>query len=151
MELTSIIEVIRIKQEIREEMVALEHAIIQSPDSARQIGSSFIGDDDREVFLVIILNTKNRVIGVHRAHVGSVNSSVVHPREVFKCAILNNASCLIVCHQHPSGDPTPSREDILVSERLHEAGDLIGIPVLDHLILGADESYVSMKQRGYMG
>lgn len=151
MELSSIIEVIRIKQEIREEMVALEHAVIQSPDNARQIGASFIGDDDREVFLVIMLNTKNRVIGVHRAHVGSVNSSVVHPREIFKCAILNNASCIIACHQHPSGDPSPSREDILVSERLHEAGDLIGIPVLDHLILGSDESYVSMKQRGYMG
>lgn len=118
MELSAIIEVIRIKQEVREEMVALEHAIIQSPDSARQIGSSFIGDDDREVFLVIMLNTKNRVI---------------------------------VCHQHPSGDPSLSREDIFVSERLHEAGGLIGIPVLDHLVLGADESYVSMKQRGYMG
>lgn len=150
MELSAIIEVIRIKQEVREEMVALEHAVIQSPASARQIGASFIGEDDCEVFLAIMLNTKNRVIGVHRAHVGSVNASVVHPREVFKCAILNNASCLIVCHQHPSGDPTPSREDIEVTGRLHEAGELIGIPVLDHLILGADESFISMKQRGYM-
>ncbi|MGL6103723.1 MAG: JAB domain-containing protein [Exiguobacterium acetylicum] len=70
-----------------------------------------------------MLNTKNRVIGVHRAHVGSVNSSVVHPREVFKCAILNNASRLIVCHQYSSGDRTPSLEDILVTEQLHEAGD----------------------------
>ncbi len=65
MELSTIIEVIRIKQEVREEMVALEHAVIQSPDNARQIGASFIGDDDREVFLVIMLNTKNRVIVVH--------------------------------------------------------------------------------------
>ncbi len=151
MELSTIIEVIRIKQEVREEMVALEQTVIRSPEDASQIGASFIGDDDREVFLVIMLNTKNRVIGVHRAHVGSINSSVVHPREIFKCAILNNAACIVACHQHPSGDPSPSREDVVVTERLYEAGDLIGIPVLDHLILGAGESYVSMKQRGYMG
>ncbi|TCI24042.1 DNA repair protein RadC [Exiguobacterium sp. SH5S13] len=151
MELTSIIEVVRIKQEIREEMVALEHATLRSPACARAIAAPFIGEDDREVFLVIMLNTKNNVIGVHRAHVGSVNSSIVHPREVFKCAILNNASFLLVCHQHPSGDPTPSREDIEVTERLYEAGQLIGIPVLDHVILGSDESYVSLKQRGYVG
>jgi len=96
------------------------------------------------------LNTKNNVIEVHRCHVGSLNSSLVHPSEVFKLAILNNASSVIVAHQHPSVDITPSMEDISVTKRLVETGKLLGIEVLDHLVVNSDNSFTSLKERGYI-
>ncbi|MFI9225244.1 JAB domain-containing protein [Peribacillus frigoritolerans] len=105
MELTPIFEVVRIKQEIKETTAPFASYIIRSPQDAQELAASFIADEDREVFLVMMLNTKNMVIGLHKAHVGSLNSSIVHPREVMKCAILNNAASIIVSHQHPSGDP----------------------------------------------
>jgi DNA repair protein RadC len=109
-----------------------------------------IADEDREVFLVLMLNTKNQVVGLHRAHVGSLNASIVHPREVMKCAILNNAASIIVGHNHPSGDPTPSREDIEVTKRLAEAGKIMGIEVLDHVIVTHTGKNVSLKEKGYL-
>src|SRR5699024_3521704 len=96
------------------------------------------------------LNTKNNVIAVHRCHFGSLNYSLGHPREVFKSAILNNASSVIVAHQHPSGDITPSMEDINVTKRLVEAGKLLGIEVLDRLVVNSDNSFTSLKEKGYI-
>lgn len=96
------------------------------------------------------LNTKNNVVAVHRCHVGSLNASLVHPREVFKSAILNNAASVIVAHQHPSVDISPSKEDINVTKRLVEAGKLLGIEVLDHLVVNSDNSFTSLKERGYI-
>ncbi|WP_082168108.1 JAB domain-containing protein [Bacillus sp. 445_BSPC] len=104
MELTPIIEVVRIKQEIRENTGPYDNFVIRSPYDAQELAASYIADEDREVFLVMMLNTKNQVIGLHRAHVGSLNSSIVHPREVMKCAILNNAASIIVSHQHRRKD-----------------------------------------------
>jgi len=92
-----------------------------------------------------VFDTKNNAIAVHRCHVGSLNSSLVHPREVFKSVILNNAAGIIVAHQHPSGDITPSMEDINVTRRLVEAGKLLGIEVLDHLVVSSDNSFTSLK------
>ena len=106
--------------------------------------------DDREVFFVMCLNTRNNVVAVHRCHVGSLNASLVHPREVFKSAILNNAASVIVAHQHPSDDITPSKEDINVTKRLVEAGKLLGIEVLDHLVVNSDNGFTSLKERGYI-
>lgn len=122
----TIFEIIRIEQIIREADEGVNY-IIRSPEDGAKIALRFIGRDDREVFFVMCLNTKNNVIAVHRCHVGSLNSSLVHPREVFKSAILNNASSVIVAHQHPSGDVTPSMEDINVTRRLVEAGKLLGL------------------------
>lgn len=99
----TIYEIVRVKQIVAENQI--ENDIVRSPEDAADIARYFIGDDDREVFFVMCLNTKNRVVAVHRAHVGSINASIVHPREVFKTAIMNNAASLIVAHQHPSGDP----------------------------------------------
>ncbi|PAQ15182.1 DNA repair protein RadC [Bacillaceae bacterium SAOS 7] len=79
-----------------------------------------------------------------------MNASLVHPREMFKSAILNNAASVIVAHQHPSGDITPSMEDINVTKRLVEAGKLLGIEVLDHLVVNSDNSFTSLKERGYI-
>lgn len=105
---------------------------------------------DRENFIVMFLNTKNRIAGISTAHVGSLDASIVHPREVFTEALLHKAASIIVCHNHPSGDPTPSREDIAVTQTLREAGQLLGVDVLDHIILGEDDRYCSLKEGGYM-
>ena len=80
---------------------------------------------------------------------GSLNSSLVHPREVFKEALKNSAASIIVCHNHPSGDPTPSKEDINVTKRIKECGNIMGIELLDHIIIG-DNKYISLKERGYL-
>ncbi|ATO39209.1 DNA repair protein RadC (plasmid) [Geobacillus thermodenitrificans] len=95
------------------------------------------------------LNTKNEVVAVHRCHIGSLNSSIVHPREVFKAAILNNSASIIVAHQHPSGDVTPSKEDVEMTRRLAEAGRILGIEVLDHLVINYKAEYTSLKERGF--
>lgn len=102
---------------------------------------------DREYFRTILLNTKNHVIRTETVSIGTLNASMVHPRELFKVAIKNSAAAVILLHNHPSGDPTPSREDIQLTKRIIEAGELLGITVFDHVIIG-DGSYVSLKERG---
>ncbi|EJR08205.1 DNA repair protein RadC [Bacillus wiedmannii] len=138
-----IFEIVRIKQVITE----LEDGrfVIHSPSDARHLASKLIGEDDREIFLVMCLNTKNQVVAVHRCHVGALNYTVVHAREVFKSAILNNSASIIVAHQHPTGNIYPSREDIEVSKKLVEAGKILGIEVLDSLIVNHTTDFYSMK------
>jgi DNA repair protein RadC len=150
MELKSIFEVVRIKQEIKESPEPFAQYTIRSPEDAQKLAASYIADEDQEVLLVLMLNTKNQVVGLHRAHVGSLNASIVHPREVMKCAILNNAASIIVSHQHPCGDPTPSREDIDITKCLAEAGRILGIEVLDHVIVAHTGKHVSLKEKGYL-
>ncbi|MCF6410676.1 JAB domain-containing protein [Pseudalkalibacillus salsuginis] len=145
----TIYEIQRIRQVISE-VEGGQTYIIRSPEDGARVAAGFIGEDDREVFFVMCLNTKNKVVAVHRCHVGSINASIVHPREVFKSAILNNSAAIILCHQHPSQDTAPSREDIEVTKRLIEVGKLIGIEVLDHLIVNAEAEYTSLKEKGYV-
>jgi DNA repair protein RadC len=97
---------------------------------------------------MLSLNTKNKVIALHVVHIGSVNASIVHPRDIFQLAILDNATSIAIAHNHPSGDTTPSEEDINVTNRINEAGKLMGIELLDHIILG--DSYLSLKEKGYL-
>ncbi|WP_051567409.1 RadC family protein [Brevibacillus borstelensis] len=103
----------------------------------------------QEHFICLFLNTKNRVIGKQTIFIGSLDASVVHPREVFKEAIKRSAANVICLHNHPSGDPTPSREDIKVTKNLMEAGEVVGIPLLDHVIIG-DDRYISLKEQRYI-
>ena len=103
-------------------------------------------DKSEEEFWIACLDAKNIIIGLHMVSRGSLSSSIVHPREVFKRAILNNASGIICMHNHPSGNPAPSQADSDVTRRLVEAGELIGIRVIDHIIVG-DETYVSLKEK----
>lgn len=121
--------------------------VIRSP----QDGVKFVVDDMRylsqEHFICLYLNTKNQVIHRQTVFIGSLNASIVHPREVFKEALKRSAASLICFHNHPSGDPTPSHEDIEVTKRLVECGLLIGIEVLDHIIIG-DQKFVSLKEKG---
>lgn len=111
---------------------------ISCPEDAAAVASAHFEElaTDREVFAVLLLNTKNKVIGIHDVSVGSLTASVVHPREVFKAACLANAASIILTHNHPSGDPAPSKEDISITSRLVQAGRLMDIPVLDHIIIG---------------
>ncbi|GAB2672948.1 DNA repair protein RadC [Paenibacillus thermoaerophilus] len=103
----------------------------------------------QEHFVVLYLNTKNRLIGKETLSVGSLNATVVHPREVFRSAILRSAASIICAHNHPSGDPEPSREDVLLTRRLAEAGELIGIRLLDHVVIG-DHRFSSLKEQGHL-
>jgi DNA repair protein RadC len=102
---------------------------------------------DREHFRVMHLNTKKMVLGIREVSIGSLNSSLVHPRECFKEAIKRNSHSLILLHNHPSGDPTPSKEDLEITNRLIECGRILGILVLDHIIIG-DGSYISLREKG---
>jgi DNA repair protein RadC len=142
-------EVVSIKQVIKE-VEAAETFVVRSPQDAADVAAHFIGDEDREVLFVMCLNTKNRIVAVHRCHVGGLNASIVMPREVFKSAILNNSASIIVSHQHPSQDVTPSREDIDVTKRLVECGRILGIDVLDHVIVNASAEFYSMKEKGHL-
>ena len=102
---------------------------------------------DREQFVCLHLDARNHVNAMEIVSTGSLNASLVHPREVFKAAILNNAASIILAHNHPSGDVTPSREDIELTRRMIQAGEIMGIEVLDHIIAGP-ERFLSMKEAG---
>lgn len=107
-----------------------------------------LADYDREAFLVLLLDTKNRLIGLNVVSVGTLTASLVHPREVFKPAVAAAASALIGVHNHPSGDPAPSREDAELTRRLWEAGKLLGIRFLDHVIVGDPGAHFSFADEG---
>jgi DNA repair protein RadC len=122
---------------------------IRSPHDAANYLMELLSLDQQEKFFCLYLNTKNQVVYEKAVFVGSLNASIVHPREVFKEAVKWSAASIIVSHNHPSGDPTPSREDIEVTKRLVEAGEILGIECLDHLIVG-DGRFVSLKEKGYI-
>lgn len=121
--------------------------VIKSPDDAAALVMEEMRHFDREHFRAILLNTKNQVIGTDKVSVGTLNSSVVHPRELFRNAIKRGAASVILLHNHPSGDPTPSREDKDITQRVIEVGNIIGIEVLDHIIIG-DNKFISLKAHG---
>lgn len=118
---------------------------IRSPQDAKCLVQTLIADADREHFVVISLNSKNRVMNVEIAHIGSLNTCVVHPREILKNPILSNAAAIILAHNHPSQDLTPSDEDIQLTRRIIEAGDILGIEVLDHIIVNNRDEIYSLK------
>lgn len=103
----------------------------------------------KEIFKAILLDTKNQVLKIVDVSVGSLNSSIVHPREVFSEAVKCGCNSIIFVHNHPSGDPTPSAEDLQTTQRLESAGNILGIKVLDHIIIG-DGKYISLKEKGFV-
>lgn len=122
---------------------------VRSPQDVANLLLPELRDVKKEHLKSVLLDTKNRVQKVVTVSVGILDSSLVHPREVFKDAIQASAASLIVAHNHPSGDPTPSAEDKRITQRLAEAGQIIGIELLDHIILG-DNRWVSLKERGLL-
>ena len=118
---------------------------ISDASKASDLLSGWIGDSAEERFVVLLLDGRHRPLGVTLVSKGTLTASLVHPREVFKVAIAANAQAVIIAHNHPSGDSAPSSEDKEVTRRLIDAGKLLGIPVLDHIVLG-DGEYYSFKE-----
>ncbi len=123
--------------------------VIGSPESVADIYMEELRYQKKELVKLLILDTKGAIVGDVLLSEGSLNSSIVHPREVFKEAIIRSANRLVLIHNHPSGDPEPSAQDIQLTNRLTEAGRLIGIELLDHIIIG-DGEYSSLKRLGYI-
>ena len=119
--------------------------LVCSPRDAGELLERILQDEPVEVFGMLCLTTRHRVIGYHEVSRGQLDGAPVHPREVFKVALLANAAAVVVAHNHPSGDPTPSIDDQQITRRLVEAGHLLGIPVLDHIIVG-DGQHVSVRE-----
>ena len=136
---------------VRERRLPHAQPQLRSSRDAAILFRQYLGEVDREHFMVAMLDQKHKVIGINTVSMGSLTASVVHPREVMKPAILSNAAALLCCHNHPSGAPQPSQEDRALTKRLVEAGQLLGITVLDHLILGdGSETYYSFADEGLL-
>ena len=136
---------------VREPGVTLSaRPCMRTPSDAARVLSQYIGEQDREVFVAVFLTVRHRILGLHTVSIGCVTSSLVHPREVFKAAIVPGAAAVVIAHNHPSGDPEPSAEDIALTRRLASAWQLLGIEVLDHIVVGECGSFVSLKERGVL-
>ena len=123
--------------------------IVNSPQDAAQLVLRELSLADKEHFMIIMLNTKHKVIAKKVVSIGHLNASLVHPREMFKEAIRRSSAALILVHNHPSGDLTPSREDLATTQRLYEGGKILGIDVIDHIIIG-DNRYFSCREQGLL-
>ena len=142
------INIVLIKM-IKEASFLYQTRTISSPKDAYEMIKEQLEGLDREQFIIACLNTKNEPTNISVVAVGTLNKAIVHPREVFKTAILSNAANVIAFHNHPSGDTEPSQQDIQLTNRLYEAGELLGIKLLDHLIIG-DGTFTSLKEKGYL-
>ncbi len=130
-------------------LVFEERYAIRSPEDAANYVMNDMRFLSQEHFVCLYLNTKNQILSKQTIFIGSLNASIVHPREVYKEAFRQSAASIICLHNHPSGDPAPSREDIDVTKRLAECGKIIGIEILDHIIIG-EKKFVSLKEKGYI-
>lgn len=135
-----------------ETMLVRDRAVEPTPgfSGAADVAHALRGmsDMDRERFMVLACDVKNRITAAYESTVGTLDASLVHPRDIFKMAVLANAAAVLLVHNHPSGDPEPSAEDIALTRRLKDAGDLMGIPILDHVVIGSNGAYVSLAERG---
>ncbi len=122
---------------------------VTSPRLAAELFMEQLRYKKKEHFEILLLNTKNRVISREIISMGSLNASIVHPREIFNAPLRKSAAALILVHNHPSGDPSPSQEDLEITRRLAEAGNILGIAVRDHIIIG-DGCYFSFKEKGLL-
>ena len=142
------INIVSIKM-VKESSFLYQTRTISSPKDAYEMIKEQLEGLDREQFIIACLNTKNEPTNISVVSVGTLNKAIVHPREVFKTAILSNAASIMAFHNHPSGETTPSQQDIQLTHRLVEAGELLGIKLLDHLIIG-DGTFTSLKEKGYL-
>ena len=133
---------------IRDGSVCADRTVVSSSRDLSPLLGEYFQEHDREEMLAVLLDAKHKIIGLHTVSIGSQSMSIVHPRETFKAAIVGHAAALILAHNHPSGDPTPSQEDRALTKRLKEVGELVGIPILDHLVIGDGGRYASFADRG---
>ena len=142
------VDIVSIKM-VREGSTKYENRKIETPFDAYVLLKNFLEDSDREKLLVVCLDTKNQPINICTVSVGTLNSSLVHPREVFKTAILSNSNQIMLAHNHPSGISAPSNEDKAMTNRIKDAGVILGIELIDHIIIGSNE-YFSFKENKLM-
>lgn len=142
------IKIVSLKM-VRESSLRSQYGRISAPEDVNLMILELIGNSDREHFGVICIDTKNIPTHINIVSIGTLNSSMVHPREVFKAAILSNSASVILFHNHPSGNTSPSKTDVDITARLIEAGRIIGIEVIDHVIV-SDEGYLSMKEKNLL-
>ena len=142
------INIVSIKM-VKESSFLYQTRTISSPKDAYEMIKEQLEGLDREQFIIACLNTKNEPTNISVVSVGTLNKAIVHPREVFKTAILSNAASIMAFHNHPSGETTASQQDIQLTHRLVEAGELLCINLLDHLIIG-DGTFTSLKEKGYL-
>ena len=135
---------------VKEQSVLYETRVISNPYDAYKLIKNFLIDSDREKFVVACLDTKNQPVNISVVSIGSVNSAIVHPREVFKVAMLSNASKIICFHNHPSGNLKCSKEDENTTNRLKECGEILGIELVDNIIVGDNDTYFSFKENFMM-
>ncbi|HBG2856624.1 DNA repair protein RadC [Clostridioides difficile] len=131
---------------VKESSVLYETRKISNPYDAYRLVKNFLVDSDREKFVVVCLDTKNQPVSIEIVSIGTVNSAMVHPREVFKVAVLSNASKIICFHNHPSGNTNFSKEDEVITKRLQKCGEILGIELVDHIVVGYDDKYFSFKE-----
>ncbi|MEK5231248.1 JAB domain-containing protein [Lysinibacillus sp. FSL K6-0232] len=148
-----IYEIIRLRAERRKlpkKYLAeqLNQHTVRSPEDFASSAIKFMSDEGREIFLVACLSTQNELLSLHRCHIGTLDMNLVSPREVFKTAIMQNAASIIVAHNHVRSNCTPSPEDEVVTERLQQAGEIIGVELLDHLIVTSNQ-FISLKEKSY--
>ncbi len=124
-------------------------ALVTSPQRAADVLAPLLNGRDRERCAAVLLDTRHRVLDVHVVSIGSLDHTFMAPREIYRDALLGNAAAVVVGHNHPSGDPTPSRDDIAVTTRLARAGDVVGVDLLDHLVL-ADDQWRSLARAGHL-
>lgn len=129
---------------------SVEGRVVRTPEDIVNLVAVDLAGLKREVFLILLLNTRHKLLKVETISVGSLAAAIVHPREVFRPAVLAAASAIALAHNHPSGDPEPSAEDLEITTRLRDAGRLLGIEVLDHVILADGGRFVSLRERGLL-
>jgi DNA repair protein RadC len=129
---------------------ASERPVVATAEDVVRLCGTQLRGLDREHFWALALSTKNRLLRMVEVSVGSLNASIVHPRELFKEAVRMSAASVIVVHNHPSGDPTPSGADLQLTRRLAKAGEVLGIELLDHVVLGDGGAYVSLREMGVL-
>lgn len=131
-------------QMIKTDTLSYLNRRITSPEDATEIMKTFIGNSDREHLILICMNSKNEPTHIQTISIGSINKSVIHPREIFKTAILSNANSIMIGHNHPSGDVTPSPEDVNVTERLMLISEIMGILFYDHIVFSESHTHSIM-------
>ena len=137
-----------VKQDADGAPILVDHALA-APRDAAQLLMRLLQDEASEVFAILLLSTRHHVLAYYEVSRGTLDSTLVHPREVFKAAILANAAAVVLAHVHPSGDPTPSPDDVALTRRLSSAGALLGIEILDHIVVGHG-CYASFKELGVL-
>ena len=132
---------------VKERSILYYGRVIASPQDGVDLVKQYLENSDREKLIVVGLDTKNQPTFIDTVSIGVLNTSLVHPREVFKSAILGNSASIVLFHNHPSGDIDPSEDDIEVTKRIADAGKLLGIPLVDHIIIG-DDNFTSLRKLG---